>query len=367
MTIITNSFLEELLDFACAIQQIPSPTFSETRRAKFFMQAALSEQLNDVKQDDCGNVWARLPGGNGKPLVLAAHLDNVHPEQLNLDLLRNSDRITGPGIGDNALGIASLLGLVRLLREDKRQLSGDIWLVATVGEEGLGNLRGMQAVVDKLLDRPIAYIAVEGIGLGVIYHRALGVDRYRITYQTSGGHSWVDYGAPSAIHELAGLVTQITKIPLSAKPRVTLNVGIMHGGTTVNSIASKAYLELDLRSEDPIVLEKLATKIINMAHAVRKPGLDVTVESIGKRPAGEIPANHPLVIKAFDCLKELKMRPELDIASTDASYPLSKGFPAICIGITTGGKAHTPAEYIDIQPISIGIQQLYTLVKRLWD
>lgn len=202
---IDASLSARVLDLAVTIQQIPAPPFGEAQRAEFVRQRFAVEGLEAVSLDALGNVFACLPGsGRSKPLVVSAHLDTVFPFDTDLKVRREADRIFGPGIGDNSLGVAGLFGLLWALRQergDQPGLPGDLWLVANVGEEGLGDLRGIRAVVERFKDEPLAYLILEGMAFGQVYHRALGVQRYRITVRTEGGHSWVDYGRHSAIHE----------------------------------------------------------------------------------------------------------------------------------------------------------------------
>lgn len=368
--------LERLLEVAVAIQQIPAPTFSEGRRAAFVYDLFHSEGLCDVTQDALGNVYARLPGsGEAQPLVISAHLDTVFPEDTDLSLRREVDKIIGPGIGDNALGVAGLLGLLWALRERAQgqnlaggglsPYNGDVWFVANVGEEGLGNLRGMKAVVERFGAGVKAYIVLEGMALGHVYHRGLGVQRYRITAHTRGGHSWVDFGRPSAIHELAGLICRLCLLPIPAQPRTSLNVGIISGGTSVNSIASEAYFLLDLRSEDIRTLEELAAQVERLVQEANRVDVRFTSEVVGKRPVGQIPADHPLVRLALASLEALGIPPRANIGSTDANLPLSLGLPAICLGLTTGGGAHTLNEFIYTQPLAQGLAHVLTVVEAL--
>jgi tripeptide aminopeptidase len=363
---LSPAFVNEIIEVACTIQQIAAPTFHEGRRAKFISEKWQSAGLKDVSIDQVGNVWGRLAGKSKQAIVVAAHLDTVHPDQ-NLPRLENKPgRVIGPGIGDNALGLASLFALINLYQQSKLQPKGDLWLVGTVGEEGLGNLRGMQAVVDRFSNCPLTYIIVEGIGLGKLFMRGLGVIRHRISIQTPGGHSWADYGIPSANLELAELVTSLAKIPLPHKPRTTLNVGIMQGGSSINTISCKAWLDLDLRSEDPLALAKLSEKVNQLVQYQNRRDVTASIEQIGLRPAGELPARHPLIRIAQSCLRELRIQPVLEIASTDANIPLSLGLPAIGIGITTGGNVHTYAEYFDREPVHLGLEQLQSLIERIW-
>jgi tripeptide aminopeptidase len=361
---IDSSLIQRVLDQAVAIQQIPSPTFQESRLAAFICDGFTSEGLADVTIDQQGNVYGCLRGSDpARPLVVSAHLDTVFPASTDLTLRREPGKIYGPGIGDNSLGVAGLFALLWILRQQNISLPVDIWFVANVGEEGLGDLRGMRAVVDRFGNEARAYLILEGMALGQVYHRALGVQRYRITARTAGGHSWVDFGRPSAIHELAALVTHLTNLSLSIKPRTSLNVGVIAGGTTVNTIAAEATLELDLRSESERTLKTLVERVQGLVALANQPEVLVTAELIGSRPAGKIAADHPLVRLARRCLEDQGIPPNLSIGSTDANVPLSRGLPAICIGLTTGQGAHTVNESINSEPIAKGLAQAAALVE----
>jgi tripeptide aminopeptidase len=360
--------LQSILDTACLIQQIAAPTFFESKRAEIVRDLFQTQGLADVNIDPTGNVLARWPGKTGeRPVVLSAHMDTVFPAGFPLMLDRQPERITGPGIGDNALGLAVLLEIVPLLKAARVSLPGDLWLAATVCEEGLGNLRGIQAVTERFADRPLAYIFLEGMGLGNILHRGLGVERYRVRIRTAGGHSWVDHGCPSAVHELAGLADKLVALQLPRRPRTTLNIGVIEGGTSVNTIAAEAFLELDLRSEGARNLNELAEKTLQTAQSIKKKGVDVEVERIGWRPAGEIPADHALVRLSQQVLNSLGVSSHPDIASTDANLPLSLGYPAVTLGVTTGDRAHTAQEYIYTKPVEKGLKQVVEMVVRVWN
>jgi acetylornithine deacetylase/succinyl-diaminopimelate desuccinylase-like protein len=370
-----NDLTTRLLNLAIAIQQIPAPTFHEAARAEFVRLRFTDEGLADVEMDSAGNVYARLAGsgprpepaeGSGEVLIVSAHLDTVFPSNVDLQVEREPDRILAPGIGDNSLGVAALFGLLWALRERNLTLPGDLWLVANVGEEGLGDLRGMKSLVGRFGSGPLAYIVLEGMAFGHIYHRGLGVCRYRITIRTSGGHSWIDYGQPSAIHELTALSTRIAALEPPSMPRTTLNIGVISGGFSVNTIAAEAMLELDLRSESAETLEALAGQVLQLVHAAQKPGVTVEAEIIGQRPSGELPVEHPLVRLAQDCLRLAGVEPHLNTGSTDANLPLSRGIPSVTIGLTTGGRAHTVHEYINLAPLEKGMDQVIRLVSRVW-
>jgi acetylornithine deacetylase/succinyl-diaminopimelate desuccinylase-like protein len=358
---------EATLNLAIKIQQIPAPTFHEDSRARFVYDRFAAEGLSTVSIDPHGNVFGCIRGsGGGKPLVVSAHLDTVFPETTDLSITRTEDRIIGPGIGDNSVGLAGLFGLLWLLRRRPTALPGDVWLVANVCEEGLGDLRGMRAVVDRFGSQPMAYIVLEGMALGQVYNRGLGVRRFQISIETPGGHSWVDYGSPSAIHELLTLASSITQLQLPDQPRTTLNIGKIAGGVSVNTIAPEAHLELDLRSENPQVLEHIAAQVESLAAGAQRTGVRIAVKLIGSRPAGEIPSEDRLVRLACKCVEQVSLQPRLNIGSTDANIPLSRGLPAICVGLTVGAGAHTLQEYIYIRPLSLGLTQLASLVEQLF-
>ena len=359
---------EKILEMAIKIQQTPAPTFAEQERADLIRRCFTDEGLADVSQDALGNVYARLQGaGYGLPMVAVAHMDTVFPLETNLEAKRQKDRIHGPGLGDNSTGVAALFGLAWMLRERRITPGGDLWLVADVGEEGLGDLRGMRGVVDRFGSSVLCYLIIEGLALGHVYHRAIGVRRYHVTARTAGGHSWSDYGQPSAIHELARLVTQLTSLPVPTQPRTTLNVGVIAGGTTVNTLAAEAWFDLDLRSEDPHGLSLLAKEAEKLITAANRPGVSMEAHVTSQRPPGEIPADHRLVQLAARCLREQGIEANLTAGSTDANIPLSRGIPAVVMGVTTGGGAHTTREFIHPAPIQVGMEQLVNFVTRAWE
>lgn len=356
---------DSILDLAIQIQQISAPSFAEGPRGEFVRGLFLKENLKDVAMDSFGNVYARLPGRQkkAKPLIVSAHLDTVFPVSVNLQVKREKGKVFGPGIGDNSMGVAALFGILWRLREKNVSLEHDLWLVANTGEEGLGDLRGMRGVVDRFNANVIGYLVLEGLALGHVYHRAIGVQRYRITAKTAGGHSWADYGQPSAVHELASLVTELTSIRLPKNPRTTMNVGTIHGGTGVNVLAAEAKCELDLRSEEPKALLKLIHQVENILKDADHEGVRILAEVIGARPAGEIPTDHPLVKLAMSCVSGQGLDPILTSGSTDANIPLSRGIPAVVMGISTGGGAHTLNEFVDVEPIEKGMESVVQFVE----
>ncbi|NIS79158.1 MAG: M20/M25/M40 family metallo-hydrolase [Anaerolineales bacterium] len=354
--------LKRLLHHTCSIQAIPAPTFHEAARAAYLRGEFEHAGLLDVRIDPVGNLYGRVPGGEKAPLIISAHLDTVFPAETPLEVLRTGERIIGPGVGDNALSLAMLIELALDLMP--KQLPGDVWLVANIGEEGLGNLRGMREVVKRFGDRVSGYLVLEGMALGHIYNCGLPVRRYRLTMQTQGGHSWIHAGRPSAIHTLLEFGAELVNLDLPETPRTTLNIGRMEGGISINAIASEAFLEIDLRSEDEQEITKLEKEIYTRVDHFAQDTMEIRIDHIGERPGGMLASDHPLILAASHALETIAEEEiQLKCGSTDANIPLSLGLPAICIGLTHGGGAHSMDEYIEIEPILRGYQALLQLIQ----
>lgn len=351
----------EIVETAIAIQQIPAPTFDEGQRGRYVEQQMRALGLADVGIDAIGNVYGRRAGGSGGPgLLIAAHLDTVFPAGTDLTVRREGARIYGPGLGDNSLGVAALLHLAQAMQRHDIANAGDIWFVANVGEEGLGDLRGMRAACDRLGGRIAATIALEGTGPDRVVHAGLGVRRYRISATAPGGHSWQNFGAPSAIHELVRLAAKLTELDAPKEPRSSFNIGVIEGGTSVNTIAERASLLLDLRSVEPAVLDGLSDQVERIVAAAEPKGI-FHVEIVGDRPAGRIDRAHPLVQAAAAAYTAAGIAVSFDTASTDANIPLSRGIPAVCIGVGDGENAHRLDEYIEPARVPQGMRALLWL------
>jgi len=354
--------LERIVAQALAFQAIPSPTFEEAERASYLHGHFVRLGLEQVHLDGAGNVLGRLGPSDAAALVACAHLDSVFRRMDVIPARHSGDRLTGPGIGDNALGLAALLELAHDLSD--QPIGGCVWLVGTVCEEGLGNLRGMHSLVEGLGALARAYLAIEGMSLGNVYHRGLPARRLRIRVRTRGGHSWTHAGRPSAVHEIIHMAQRLLLIPLPSKPRTSLNLGLLEGGTAINAIAAQASLEVDLRSEDENIVAGLEAAVRLQASAQASSDVRVDSESIGSRPGGGIPADHPLVAAVVRCLHAQGVPDvHLGAGSTDASAPLSLGLPAVCIGVTRGSMAHTQDESIEIAPIAQGYAALLETVR----
>jgi acetylornithine deacetylase/succinyl-diaminopimelate desuccinylase-like protein len=360
---------EALVQRCRQVQQIAAPTGAEHRRAQWVAEQFGQLAIADVTVDALPNVYARIPGQRRQPaLLVSAHTDTVFPAETDLTLRDDpaQQRLYGPGIGDNATGVAGLLTLAETLC-NLPPPPVDIWLVANCGEEGLGDLRGMRAAVDRLVDRLGACIVLEGTGFNRVVHRALASRRYRISVRAPGGHSWSDFGAASAVHVLVQLASELAQLQPPAAPRTTFNIGRISGGASVNTIAQSAELELDLRSEESHALQTIVEQTLAIVGrhqlAWREQNVLVEFELIGDRPGGEIKETHPLVQAAYRSLAlcGVTATQGLSMSSTDANIPLSRGIPAVCIGVTEGGNAHRLEEWINTGLLPLGMRHLLQL------
>lgn len=363
MDAIQNDF-GNTIELAIRIQQIPAPTFAEAERASFIESQFKQARLDDVTQDELSNVYGRIPASNPQhpPVIISAHSDTVFPASTDLTIRRDEQYIHGPGISDNSTGVAGLITLAKHLNDAALDLPADIWFISNVGEEGLGDLRGMRAVVDRF-GSSATYIVVEGGLYGQISHQAIGVKRYQITVETPGGHSWGSFGNKSAIHELGRIIVAIDEIEVPQEPKTTYNVGVIKGGTSINTIAQSASLLLDCRSKEPEALAALVTAVSDIvAEAGGQKNVTVTMEMIGNRPAGAISREAPLISAAAAALQAVGCKtPRFIASSTDANIPLSQGLNAVCIGLAESSHAHRLDEYLDPKNLTNGLNQLLLL------
>jgi tripeptide aminopeptidase len=350
-----------VIEQAIAVQQIPAPTFHEKVRAEYVAQQFTTIGLKQVEVDDFANVYGLIPGRRQPGLMVSAHTDTVFEDSSNLAIRRENDLIFGPGIGDNSMGVAGLLGLAAALQELGIPPECDIWFVANSREEGLGDLGGMKAAFERLRPHITQVINLEGMAFGHVYHAGIAVRRLHITATAEGGHSWLNYGRASAIHGMVELGARITALRPPQTPRTTFNIGMIDGGQTINAIATRASLWLDLRSEDSATLAGFEQRVRAQVDAVSKPDMPFSVDVVGDRPAGSIATEHPLVQGALAALQAVGIRGTLENGSTDANVPLAYGIPAVTVGVTRGGNAHRLDEYIETKPVSDGLRQLIIL------
>jgi acetylornithine deacetylase/succinyl-diaminopimelate desuccinylase-like protein len=365
---------EAVLRDQIALSAIPAPTGAEAKRAAHVAARFDALGLRDVHLDQVGNVLATRPGaGDEAPVVVCAHLDTVFPEGADVSVRRAGSRLLGPGIVDNARGLAGMLAIARALDDAGVRTRRPILFVATVGEEGGGDLRGVKHLFANLERPPAACIAIDGAGDDRIVHRALGARRFRISYRGAGGHSWAAFGVPNPVHAAGAAAARLAALPLPRQPRTTLSVCRIGGGISVNSIPEEAWLEVDLRSSSSEVLAGCVADLRAAVHRAareensrRAPGtepLRYEIAMIGDRPCGTIAESQPVVLAACAVTRLIGRIPELVTASTDANVPISLGVPAIAIGAGgRGGGVHTPGEWYENTDGALGIARALAIV-----
>ncbi|WP_432989730.1 peptidase dimerization domain-containing protein [Dactylosporangium sp. CA-233914] len=349
----------KVIDRTIELAVIPAPPLGEAQRAARVAQWWREDGLDRVAIDPTGNVWGMARDGSAPAVVVAAHLDTVFgPDVVHGLVDDGAGRLVGPGCGDDTVAVAALSSLHRLLPETSQRA---VWVVATVGEEGLGNLRGVRAAVT---DSPVdvgVLIALEGNYLGRVNTIGVGSVRRRVTVTAPGGHAWEDPHIPSAVHVAAEMVRDLHHLRVAHPAKMTVNVGTLHGGESINARAPRCVFDLDLRSEDPqalLALTAAATAILESAPA----GVGVTVADLGERPAGRIEPGHPLVEAAVGALRQVGVEPRFTAASTDANAAYERGIPAITLGITYGDGTHTEREWIETRPVPLGLQALVVTI-----
>lgn len=341
------------------LTEIPAPPFAEEERAAAFAEMMRATGFGEVTIDGAGNVVARRPGAAGdREVMVVAHLDTVFPPETDVSVTVEGNRYAAPGIGDNTRGAVMLLELASAIAAADIATEADIVLVGNVGEEGLGDLRGVRHLFEDEAARPESFIAIDGGEQDRLVVGAIGSNRYRVTFRGPGGHSWGDFGAANPHHAAARAVARFAE---EARPvtqqgeRSSFSVGRIGGGTSVNSIPFESWFEVDMRSGDPdrlaeldLVFQSAMETGLAAENAARTRGepLTVEVERIGQRPAGRSDTQSPLVARAVAAMRGDGLEPRLSVSSTDSNIPISLGIPAITISrCGGGGGAHSPDEY----------------------
>lgn len=338
--------------------EVPAPTFAERARAQVVRDLFAAAGLKNVRRDREGNVIGERPGRSERPhLVLAAHLDTVFPEDTPVKVRREGMLFRGPGISDNCRGLAVLVAIARALSTARLETEGSVTFAATVAEEGLGDLRGVRALLlTTLKGRVDRFVAVDGSGTSIT-NIGVGSRRYLVTFRGSGGHSFNDFGRANPAQALGRAMALISDLPIPPGPKTTFNVGRIGGGTSINAIPVEAWMELDLRSTDPGALDALdrsVQAILQQAAALEndrwggQKQVTVSAKRVGDRPAGRTDEQSAIVQAALAASRDAGMAPSLIAGSTDANVAMQLKIPAISVG--AGGRSsgvHTVDEAFD--------------------
>jgi len=346
------------------ITEIEAPPFKEAKRAKAFVEMLRQSGLSDVEIDPEGNVIGLRRGtGTGPLIAIAAHLDTVFPEGTNVKVRREGSKLYAPGVGDDSRAVAVLLEIVRAMDSAKIQTSSDILFVADVGEEGPGDLRGMKYLFQKgpYKDKIKMFISLDPFGWGSdITTAGMGSKRFKVIFTGPGGHSFGSFGLVNPAYALGNAIAKLSKMQVPQRPKTTYNVGVVGGGTSVNSIPFESWMEVDIRSETKEELNRAVenfTRLMheaveeeNRARSTSQGKIEIDVKLIGDRPFGEIFQTAPIVQTAAAVIRALGMVPTFGLSSTDANIPLSMGIPAITLESGgTGSRNHTLDEWIDVE------------------
>lgn len=353
-------FVKELI----ALNEIPAPPFKEQARAKAYLEMLRASGLSDVEIDNEGNALGvrRGTGPAGAPMVaVVAHLDTVFPEGTDVKVKRDGSRLASPGIGDNTRGIALMLAVIRAMQAAKFQTTSDVLFVGNVGEEGEGDLRGVKFLLrqGKYKDRIKQFIAIDGSEQGDITRAGVGSFRYRVTFKGPGGHSYGAFGLVNPAFAMGSAMAKISRLQVPQQPKTTFNVGVVRGGTSINSIPAEMSMDVDLRSESCAELKKLNDAFLaavkqavdeeNGARSTRQGKVEADPKLIGDRPCGETAVTSPIVQTVTAVVKAFGLTPGYSTSSTDSNVPMNMGIPAVTIGRGgPSGRAHAPDEWTDV-------------------
>ena len=346
------------------LTEIPAPPFKEEQRGAKYLEMLRAAGLTNVERDAEGNVMGLRRGTVGGSLIaIAAHLDTVFPEGTDVKVKRDGTRLAAPGVGDDTRSLAVLLAMIRAMDAAGIRTTSDILFIGDVGEEGLGDLRGMKHLFLKgpYKDRIKTFISMDGAGGGDdITHGGVGSKRYRATFKGPGGHSYGAFGLVNPAFAMGNAIQKFSRIQVPASPKTTFNVGVMGGGTSVNSIPFESWMEVDMRSESRAELEKVNETFIgilndavaeeNKARSTRLGPIQLDLKLVGDRPSGETSKDSTLVQTAAAAIRAAGMTPTYSWSSTDSNIPISLGIPAITIDSGgRGGRAHALDEWIDVE------------------
>jgi tripeptide aminopeptidase len=347
------------------LTEIPAPPFAEKMRGEAFAALLRDAGLENVETDAEGNVLGLRKGRGGAPLLaVAAHLDTVFPEGTDVHVKRVGTTLRAPGVGDDSRGLAFLLALARALREAKVETAGDILFVGDVGEEGRGDLRGMRYLFGQgpWKDRIKRFITVDGGNLDIVTNSALGSLRYKVTFKGPGGHSWGAFGTVSPAFAMGDAIARLGQLKVPKSPKVSYNVGVVSGGTSVNSIPFETAMEIDMRAVSPAALKEIdaqfkqivadAVDAENAARSVANGRITAEIKLIGDRPSGSLSPDSPTLQQLTATMRVYDKVPVWETSSTDANIPISLGIPAFAMGRSSGGRGgrgHSLDEWTDVE------------------
>jgi acetylornithine deacetylase/succinyl-diaminopimelate desuccinylase-like protein len=355
---------ERIVADVITLTEIPAPPFGEEKRAAAYLEMLRAHGLEEVEQDAIGNVMGLRRGfGNGDVLVVAAHLDTVFPAGTDVRVRREGTKLFAPGVSDDTWSLAVNLAFIRALDAAGIRTRHDLLFVGDVGEEGLGDLRGVRHLFaeSRHRSRIRAFLTVDSPQVDEIVAGGVGSRRYRVTFRGPGGHSWSAFGLVNPMYAMAEAARALAAVPVPADPPTTHCVSVVSGGTSINAIANAVTMEVDLRSASAAELERLDARFLgiveqavateNAARSTASGAVAAEVTRVGDRPAGETPPGAPIRAIAAAAVAAEGYAPQFTFSSTDANVPMSLGIPALKVGAGgRGGRAHSLDEWLDVEP-----------------
>jgi len=363
------------VDLQIEISEVPAPPFGEIERALFMRDQFRARGISDAHVDEAGNVIALRPGSSDRTLVLSAHLDTVWPIEMDVTVKREGTRLTGPGILDDAVGLVSLLGLLDALNQGGFETQANLLFVGTVGEEGVGDLKGVKYLfgASPFSGSIDAFVSIDGAGPARIVTGATASKRYRVTVSGPGGHSYGAFGIVNPAHALGNIIAHVASMPVPSEPKTTYSIGRIGGGTSVNTIPDSVWMEVDMRSTSNEKLGELERRFLaavemgvaeeNLLRSASGTTLSVDPVLIGDRPTGQTSEEAAIYMAAASSSEYVGFEPSVGTSSTDSNIPMSMGIPAVTIGGGgSGGGAHRAEEWYDFKDAHLGLQRLLALV-----
>lgn len=372
-----DRFVRELI----TLTEIPAPPFKEAARAKAFMAMLQQHGLSDVEMDGEGNVMGIRRGAAGARtgglVVVSAHLDTVFPEGTDVTVKREGTKLMAPGVGDDTRGLALILAMIRAMDAGKLRTESDVLFVGNVGEEGEGDLRGIKFLLQKgkYKDRIKQMLVIDGNESNGITRGGVGSKRYRVTFKGPGGHSYSAFGLVNPAYAMAGAIARFSRVKVPGSPKTTYSIGVVRGGTSVNSIPFEVSMDVDMRSVSCAELKKVDEAFLalvreavaeeNAARSTREGAIQADPKIIGERPCGATALDAPIVQSAAAAIRAFGLTPAYTVSSTDANIPMSLGIPAITIGRGgPGDRTHSLDEWTDVEPRtnSVNVQRVLALL-----
>lgn len=359
---------ERILSDAVMIGEIPSPTFKEENLVRFLRDRFTEEGLDSISTDETGNAVAMLRGtGSGeRRILIAAHVDKIWEPGIDHTVTVASDRITGPGIGDNALGVAALTSLPSILSGLGIELESDIVLLGASRSLGRGDLGGLRFFLENTRQKIDAAVCLEGMQLGRLSYSSLGMNRGEIRVHAREEKDWESLSLSGAIPSLNWIIGQILRIGVPEVPKTSIILGSIQAGSTYNTPPLRASLRFEVRSEEPGMVARIRERIeelIQEANAEHKTKAELTI--LSRRRPGSIGFNHPLVRAARELMTELEIKPKIAPSTSELSALLDKEIPALTLGLTRGENKHDIDETIEIDPMFTGFAHLIGVLRAI--